>query len=405
MPPPPPPPPSADALGLLALTVIPGLGPVLIGRIVKHLGSAEAVLHAEPAQLRLIQGLTDKRIEALISARRNATDAAKREADAIAKAGATILGINDPGYPPLLRQIDDPPPILTVRGNLQPHDQDQYALAVVGSRACTQYGREQTARFAGLIAAAGITIVSGGARGIDTAAHQAAIQSGGRTIAVLGCGIARAYPPENRELFDRIADGHGAVISELPVNTEPDAKNFPARNRLITGLSLGVLLIEAATRSGSLISARLAGDDQGREVFAVPGRIDSPASEGTNDLIKSGGAQLVTSPGDIIEALQTPARHAHAGTHQSRYDHSLFNTPQASTNQTPGPRPGALTLNPAQRAIVSALQGPLDLDALVRETGLQPQVIAAELTVLEVWRVITRAGSGGRIERVGAAGT
>lgn len=387
--------PSAETLDLLALTLVPGLGPVLIGRAVRQLGSVRAVLEATPAHLRTVPGLGDKRAEAMISARRTAREAALREVDAAAASGAHILGLNDPGYPPLLREINDPPPVLYVRGSLRGDSDDRYALAIVGSRACTQYGREQTARFAGLIGGSGITIISGGARGIDTSAHRAAIQAGGRTIAVLGCGIARAYPPENRDLFDQIASGHGAVISELPVNAHPDAQNFPARNRLITGMSLGVLVIEAARGSGSLISARLAVEDQNREVFAVPGRVDSPASEGVNDLLKSGSAALVTSPADVLEALRTPAEHAHAGTHEARFGATLFEPPSPSA-----PSRTNLGLSPIQQQIVEALDEPRDLDGIVQRTGLAPAAIAAEIVMLEIRRVVVR--SAGKVERVNA---
>jgi len=399
---------SPSTLDLLALTLVPGLGPVLIGRAAAHLGSASAVLAASPAQLQTVPGIGPEKAKAFFESRSAARDAARRAVDRAAQVGAHVIGLHDDHYPPLLRTINDPPPILFVRGSFDHAAADRYPLALVGSRDCTQYGREQTARFSGALASAGITIVSGGARGIDTAAHTAAIRSGGRTFVVLGCGIAKAYPPENQPLFEQIvAEGRGVIISELPIDTPPTAENFPSRNRIISGLSLGVLLIEAAGGSGSLITARLAAEDHGREVFALPGRVDSNASEGTNDLIKTGGAHLVTAPADILALLEQPARHSLNGTHAARYgnahpdsDHPLF-APSASTtaSSTPAPRVAIATLTDTQQRIHAALESPLSADDLLKITGLEPAQLRADLTILELRRAITRSGS--RFERAG----
>ncbi|MFT3684439.1 MAG: DNA-processing protein DprA [Phycisphaerales bacterium] len=387
-------PPTSETLDLLALTLIPGLGPVLIGRAIAHLGGADQVLQATPGTLQTVPGIGPEKARSFFEARTKSRDAAQRAADRAAQLNASVIGLTDPTYPPHLRTISDPPPVLFVRGSIDPADGDRYPLAIVGSRECTQYGREQTARFASTLASAGITIVSGGARGIDTAAHTAAIRSNGRTIVVLGCGIGKTYPPENQPLFDQIvAEGKGAIISELPIDTPPSAENFPARNRIISGLSLGVLLIEAASGSGSLITARLAAEDHGREVFALPGRVDSPASHGANDLIKTGGAHLVTTPADVLNLLEQPARHTFNGTHAARYtpasaQAALFDPPA----QTAAPSLNIATLTDTQRSIYRALESPLSADDLLKATGLQPGALRSDLTLLELRRIITRTG-------------
>lgn len=392
---------SPTTLDLLALTLVPGLGPVLIGRAAAHLGSASAVLAASPAQLQTVPGIGPEKARAFFESRSGARDAAQRAADRAAQVGAAVIGLHDEHYPPLLRTINDPPPILFIRGSFDHAAGDRYPLALVGSRDCTQYGREQTARFASALGSAGLTIVSGGARGIDTAAHTAAIRSGGRTFVVLGCGIGKAYPPENQPLFDQIvAEGRGVIISELPIDTPPAAENFPSRNRIISGLSLGVLVIEAASGSGSLITARLAAEDHGREVFALPGRVDSGASEGANDLIKTGGAHLVTAPADILALLEQPARHAFAGTHAARYTpahpdrtHPLFSAnEQSAPSSGPSNSVAIATLTDSQLRIHTALEGPLSADDLLKATGLAPAQLRADLTILELRRVITRSG-------------
>ncbi len=221
-----------------------------------------------------------------------------RELERLDKLEVRMILYNTREYPPLLANIPDPPPILFVRGNILP--QDSVAVAIVGSRAASQQGLAVTRRLARELARAGITIVSGMARGIDSEAHKGALAGGGRTLAVLGCGPNVIYPPENRELFFRIIE-QGAVLTEYPLDAGPEAVHFPSRNRLISGLCLGVTVVEAAPQSGSLITARLA-LEQGREVFAVPGHVDFMRSRGTNRLIRQ-GARLVESAEDILEEL------------------------------------------------------------------------------------------------------
>ena len=398
-------------LDLLRLTLTPGLGPVLVGRAIATCGSPEAVLRAPGAQLKHIKGIGPDKAR-LIHDGIAASEALAAEELALATSlGVTMIGIFEPGYPPLLKQIPDPPPVLYVRGWLRFADADRYPVGIVGSRSATAYGTEQAERFAAHLAQAGLTIVSGGARGIDTAAHRAAIRVKGRTIAVLGCGMTNCYPPENAPLFDQIIGssdaGNGAIISELPLRTAPHADNFPARNRIISGLSLGVLVVEAGRRSGALITARIAAEDHGREVFALPSRVDSTAAEGSLDLIKKGGAAVVTHPGDILDALESPARHHHSGTHAAitadpaREEGALFNAldnherpgspgvPQ--TNRGDGVRDSGLS--DSQRVVLAALSEPRSMDELARETGLEVATLRADVTVLEVRRRVRRMGS------------
>lgn len=380
--------PSA-ARGLLALTLVPGMGPVRIARVLEAFGSFDRIRAASAAELARVPGIGDKTARALLEGIKQSDALVSRELERIAKAGATVVTLADDGYPSLLRAIPAAPPVLTVRGTLRPNDLDRYPVAIVGSRGCTHYGIEQAARFAGSLARSGLTIVSGGARGIDTAAHRGAIDAGGRTIAVLGCGIAKRYPPENTDLFDRIADGHGAVISELPADTGPNADNFPARNRIISGLALGVLVIEAGLKSGALITARHAADDHGREVMGVPGRVDSTASDGTHELLRQ-GAHLVCTPADVIGVLEGHARHLHAGTHDAM---TADPTRSPLFAQDAEPETPIGDLSDTQRAILAHLTEPRSAEDLGELVGINAGRIRAELTMLELGGRVKRAGS------------
>lgn len=384
---------------LLRLTLTPGLGPILIARLLEAFGSPDRVLAATASQLERVRGIGGGKSPAIVRGLKESEELVEAELSQAAKLGVRLIARGDPEYPPLLATIPDPPTVLYVRGSIRPADVDRYPVAIVGSRNCSAYGVEQAERFAGVLAGAGLAIVSGGARGIDSAAHRGAMRVKGRTIAVLGCGLAHCYPPENAEMFDRIAAGDGAVLSELPMRTPPEANNFPARNRLISGLSLGVIVIEAARGSGALITARLAGEDHGREVMAVPGRVDSPASAGVLDLLKQGGAALVTEPGDVLQLLETPARHSFLGTHQSRYaDPSrppeLFSGSDPDSAVSRGAAPG---IPPSHAAILAALDRPMTLDELTAATGLSPGELRAQVTVLEVQHRLCRRG--GLLER------
>lgn len=401
--------PIADSAtrALLRLTLTPGLGPVLIGRAAQELGSYEAAADATEPALRRIRGIGAERARAISEGLRDSNAHADAELRLAETLGVTLVPLHDPAYPPLLKQLSDAPPLLYVRGRIEPDSGDRYPLAIVGSRSCTAYGVEQSERFAAALAQCGLTIVSGGARGIDTAAHRAAVRVKGRTVAVLGCGLAHCYPPDNTDLFDTIAESHGAVVSELPLNTPPNAENFPARNRIISGMSLGVLVIEAGRRSGALITARVAAEEHGREVFAVPARVDSASSAGSLDLLKSGGAAMVTHPDDILQALESPARHAHQGTHEARFKPmqgqlgfvaAEADAVQPATTVTRPNKPAAASprdaaLTPEQRQILAALTEPRSLDDLARIVSRDVGALRADITVLEIRRRLERRGA------------
>jgi DNA processing protein len=414
------PPSDQHTLDLLRLTLTPGLGPILIARLLDTFRSPANVLAASPKDLERIRGIGVAKSAAIAKGLKESARLVEPELALCQKHTVRLVPHSSPEYPPLLQTIPDPPPLLYLRGTLRPSDLDRYSVAIVGSRECTAYGVEQAERFAGVLARAGLTIISGGARGIDTAAHRGALRAQGRTAAILGCGLANCYPPENDALFATIAgddaEPRGAVISELPMRTNPEAENFPARNRLISGMSLGVIVIEAGRRSGSLITARLAAEDHNREVMAVPGRVDSASSWGSHDLIKNGAAALVTDPGDVLQILETPARHSFNGVHEARYaDPSrseeptpLFDPPgHAEARDAAARSPAAppmraalagLALTDAQRTILDALAQARTLDELSRDTGLDPSRLRAELTILEIQKRVARQGS--RLARV-----
>ncbi|MCW5776869.1 MAG: DNA-processing protein DprA [Phycisphaeraceae bacterium] len=375
---------------LLRLTMTPGLGPVLVGRLLETFGSVERALHASPRELERVRGIGAGTSTAIARGLKESASLAERELELAEQHSVSMLALGDDEYPPLLASIPAAPPVLYVRGRLRPADADAFPVAIVGSRACTAYGVEQAERFAGVLASNGLTVVSGGARGIDSAAHRGALRSGGRTIVVLGCGLVNAYPPDNAPLYDKVAEGSGAIVSELPMGVAPTPENFPARNRIISGLSLGVLVIEAAAGSGALITARHAAEEQGREVMALPGRVDSPASAGSHDLIKRGGAALVTGPADVVAALESAARHLAAGTHAQR-----FADPAAGLFE---PEPGAApNLSEHQQRIVGALGTPRSTDELVALTDLSAADLRVELTMLEIAGRVRRVGT--RFER------
>ena len=284
-------------LHYLRLAMTEGIGPILLGRLIEALGSAERAASATTAELRAIEGIGSTKSSKIHTSLKASFDAAEAELAKADALGIRIICPEDALYPLLLRQIPDPPAVLYVKGTLEPRDLNAFAL--VGSRKCSYYGREQAERFAGLLAGAGFTVVSGGARGVDSAAHRGAMRHpAGRTLAVLGCGVDQVYPPENTQLFEQIAR-HGAVISEYPFGTPPLAENFPRRNRIVSGMSRGVLVIEADERSGALITARQAADDHNRPVFALPGRVDNAMSAGPHKLIRD-GAILASGLEDLL---------------------------------------------------------------------------------------------------------
>ncbi|MFN0056467.1 MAG: DNA-processing protein DprA [Planctomycetales bacterium] len=266
--------PSSSLLADLRLHLVSGVGPRIQQALRERFGSADRIFEATPEELLDVSGVGPKVAAAILAARQGTY--AEREWNRCQELGLRLLACNDPEYPPPLTEIHDPPGILYCRGGVEARD--SLAVAIVGSRRCTVYGRQQAEKLAAGLATAGMTIVSGLARGIDAAAHRGALAAGGRTIAVLGTGLDRIYPPEHVELADQVA-AHGALLAEAALDQPPVAGMFPQRNRIISGLSLGVIVVEMSRNSGALHTVRHA-LEQGREVFAVPGRIDSLASEG-----------------------------------------------------------------------------------------------------------------------------
>jgi DNA processing protein len=275
----------------------PGVGPRAATKLLERFGAADAVFHARRGELESLR-LLPETVDSII--KNEFKDKAATELEHVKELGGDVLILDDGSYPALLREIDDPPPVLYVKGEWQACF-DQPAVAIVGSRMCSTYGENSSEMLARDLASRGITIVSGLARGIDASAHKGAMRGQGRTIAVLGTGIDAIYPRENTGLTREILESGGCLVTQFPLRTPPLKDNFPYRNRIISGLSLGVLIVEASERSGSLITARLAAE-QGREVMAVPGNITSGNSFGTNYLIKS-GAKLVQQWQDVVSEL------------------------------------------------------------------------------------------------------
>lgn len=290
-----------DLQDWLAIYLIPGLGPAVCKRLIDHFGGPGPVLRAGMKDLLQVPGMKETWARAVKHQAAHAE--AELELSRVRELGITLVPWTAPLYPINLRTIFTPPVLLYVKGSLL--EQDANSIAVVGARSATGYGTSVAGRLSRRLAQTGVTVVSGLARGIDTAAHLGALAGGGRTIAVLGCGLDIRYPSENARLFDQIAE-NGAIITEYPLGTKPEPWRFPARNRIISGLSLGVVVVEAASKSGSLITANLA-LEQGREVFAIPGRVDSKKSEGAHRLLQQ-GAKLVLSEVDILEELPLLAR-------------------------------------------------------------------------------------------------
>ncbi|MCU0577915.1 MAG: DNA-processing protein DprA [Desulfobacterota bacterium] len=347
----------------LTLSRIPGIGPVLYRRLLEKFQSPDQVFKAGLPDLLSVSGLGEKAARAIVRSKRN--ESVEREIEALDRLGVRLVTILSPDYPPLLARIYDPPPFLYCLGSGSLRDRP--VIAMVGSRNASAYGRKITERLAYSLALAGVVVVSGLARGIDTAAHNGALIAKGRTVAVLGSGLDVVYPPENRNLVEQITE-KGLVCSEFPLGALPERPHFPVRNRIISGLSLGVVIVEATQHSGSLITARLA-LEQGREVFAVPGSVESFKSSGTHGLIKQ-GAKLVERAQDILEEIPGYA---------------------AQTNpesETPVPAP-ALGLSADQLRIWGLLaDGPKQIDPLVRETGLAVGLLLSHLLDLELKGVI-----------------
>ncbi|MBI4717113.1 MAG: DNA-protecting protein DprA [Planctomycetes bacterium] len=400
---------SATAVHHLRLHLIPDVGPIRFRRLAAYFGSPEAALAASRGELLRVEGIGPRLAERICAAR--GSDAAEREVERAAQLGIRIFCTEDAEYPQALKHIPDPPICLYVRGRLEA--EDGVALAVVGTRRCSHYGREQATRFGELLAQTGFTVVSGLARGIDSAAHRGALAVGGRTIAVLGNGLASVYPPEHHELAVQIA-GSGAVVSEFPIDTAPAAENFPPRNRIIVGLTLGVLVVEAGRRSGALITARLA-NEYDREVFALPGRVDHPElTEGSNGLIRDGTAKLVMCLDDVLcelgevgAALRGAALSSGSESRRARGQPSSLTGQAAADGGAAGaggrdyPTRGLQRLEGHERAVYEAIAaGAEDVDALCAVTQLDAGRVSSTLTALQL-RGLVQQLPGGRFERRG----
>lgn len=355
-----------DLTTWVALKSVEGVGSVAFRNLLAVYGSPRRVFEAALPDLEQAAGLNHKTARNIKDFR--GWEQARAELAKAEREGVSIITCEDPAYPERLRRIYDPPPLLYIKGSLDTAD---IPVAVVGSRNASPYGRYVTEKLSRELAQRGATVVSGLARGIDTCAHRGALAARGRTIAVMGCGIDVIYPPENRKLHGEIAS-NGAVVTEFAFGTEPDRPHFPARNRIISGLSLGVLIVEAGEKSGSLITARCA-LEQNREVFAVPGSIDLPGSRGTNRLLRQ-GAKLVETVEDILEEILPQLERPNVT--EERF---------ALTNSAQQDRPGreALTDNES-RLLGFITEKPQDADTLIKRTGLAAAEALSLLLSLEL---------------------
>jgi DNA processing protein len=348
-----------------------GIGPKRFRLLLDTFGTPERIINASLSELKGIPGFgsaTSLQVHEGLRCVDPETELAAAE-----KAGVEILTLHDPRYPKLLATCPDPPALLYIKGELK--EQDQLSLAVVGTRNPSHYGSDQAYRLSFLLAQTGITVVSGLARGIDGRAHRGALLAKGRTIAVLGCGLATIYPPEHTELADQIVREGGAIISEYPMNFQPQAGNFPARNRIVAGMTLGTLVVEAPFQSGALITATLA-IEYNREVFALPGPVDFPNFQGCHQFIKTGKAKLVTSLEDILDELGQVG--------------SILKSENTSPEKGPDKNDGLgdllkAALTDPEKAIWDFLgHGPNDTDTICQLTNLPPAGVSAALTTLQI---------------------
>lgn len=345
----------------VGFTLIKGIGAVRMQTLIHHFGDLETAWKANPADL-AEAGLGAKLVERIVQARESVD--LEKISEQIARQGIQILTWDDDSYPARLREIDQPPPVLYLRGEYLPDD--VFAVAIVGTRRVTPYGRQVTEEIASFLAANGITVVSGLARGVDAVAHTAALKAGGRTIGVLGSGVDRIYPPEHRALAEQMME-RGAVVSDYAPGTPPDASNFPPRNRIISGLSLAVVVIEAGETSGALITAEFAAE-QGREIFAVPGSILAPQSKGTNKLIQNGAQPLLTAS-DLMQALNLTRMGEHKAARK------------------------ILPSDEVEAKLLAALgEQPVHVDELGNQTGLPIEKVSATLTLMELKGMVRQVG-------------
>jgi DNA processing protein len=353
-----------DSFHWLALNLVPGIGAIFFKRLLERFKSPEAAFRAPAKELLKVEGLGEKAAEAI--RRGPSNQDVERELTLLKEAGGKLLTLNDNTYPGKLKEIYDPPPVLYVKGELK--EEDDLSISIVGSRKTSPYGRSITEKISQDLARHGVTIVSGMARGVDSVAHWGAISAGGRTIAVLGCGIDVIYPPENRNLFGRIVE-QGAVLSEFRMGSLPEAGHFPKRNRIISGLSRGVVVVQASMKSGSLITARYA-LDQGRDVFAVPGNVGNESSQGSNWLIKQ-GAKLVESSEDVLEDF-LPLRNG-------------------GKDDIPGTVAPRQTLPGEEMSLLELLgEDPLHIDEIIRKSSFEAGRVSSVLLNLEIKGLISQ---------------
>ncbi|MCP4423752.1 MAG: DNA-protecting protein DprA [Chloroflexi bacterium] len=346
----------------LGFNLVKGIGPAKVQALIGYFGSLDIAWRATEFELRKI-GFDRRAIKSFIAARAE-LDLDERLAQAQA-VGIKLATWDTPDYPAYLREIPSPPPLFYMHGALK--EADRWAVAVVGTRRLTSYGRQATRDLVTGLVRSGVTVVSGLARGIDAVAHQTALDAGGRTIAVLGSGLDCIYPAENRRLVERILDGQGAVLSEYGLGVQPEAKNFPPRNRIISGLSLGVVVVEAGERSGALITAKFA-LEQDREVFAVPGNVNSPVSRGPNRLIQR-GAKLVVNVDDVLEEL------------------NLTMVAEKTAVQL------ALPESAEEAALMAHLTAqPIHVDELSRAAGMASSLVSSTLTLMELKGIVQQVG-------------
>ena len=361
----------------LRLQMTADIGPIRLRNLVAHFGSLDAVLSASMAELERVERVGPHVAESIFKSRHD--EDVDREIEHATACGVRIVCMEDGDYPQPLLNIPDPPICLYIRGRLEPAD--CVAVAIVGTRRCSHYGREQAVRFGELLGRAGFTVVSGLARGVDGHAHRGALRAEGRTIAVLGNGLTSVYPSEHETLADDIARS-GAVVSELPLDAAPEAKNFPGRNRILAGLSLGVVVIEAGKQSGALITARLA-SEYNREVFAVPGRVDQPQyTHGVHSLVRDGQAQLVTCLEDILDELGDVGE-------VMRRDAAGAPRDESAGAISPCSVPG--NLSPDERAVFNAVaEGADDAERISVTTEMAMAPVTAALTSLQLKGLLRR---------------
>jgi len=372
----------------LRLQMTADVGPVRLRKLTEHFGSLDAVFSASISQLERVSGVGPSVAQSIFRSRSD--DAVDREIERACDCGIRIVCLEDEDYPQALRAIADPPICLYVRGRVEPCD--CVAVAIVGTRRCSHYGREQAMRFGETLGAAGFTVVSGLARGIDSHAHRGALHGGGRTIAVLGNGLASVYPPEHASLAGEIASA-GALMSEFPIDSQPAPEHFPRRNRIIAGLSLGVIIIEAGKGSGALITGRLA-LDYNREVFALPGRVDRPqTTAGVHSLIRDGQAKLITCLEDVLDELGQVGEVMGRGTETSTSEEKLEDVPPAL------PR-----LAEHERVVLRAIVDDADdADAIVDRAGLDAARVMSALTSLQLKGLVRQLPGSRFVRRTGGS--